>query len=207
MPGRYGRLLLVAVIALLAVAVLLILAQQKEGPDAGITCGEERWPVKTLSDHDAPRVNLTPVPASVAGLLALPTPARRPANFRVAPVELTTYSLSAQVVEFKIEDDRDVHLVIADLDNPGATMIVEFPDATDCKGAVGSVEAELMRRSRADLIASFGQPSQVRFRPLQGYAAISGVGFFDFLHGQRGVAPNGIELHPVLHLERLEQPP
>jgi hypothetical protein len=25
-----------------------------------------------------------------------------------------------------------------------------------------------------------------------------GVAFFDFLHGQTGVAPNGIELHPVL---------
>lgn len=29
---------------------------------------------------------------------------------------------------------------------------------------------------------------------------IRGVGFFDFKHGQRGVAPNGIELHPVLDL-------
>jgi hypothetical protein len=28
--------------------------------------------------------------------------------------------------------------------------------------------------------------------------SIVGVGFFDVIHGQRGVAPNGIELHPVL---------
>src|SRR5262249_31008189 len=27
---------------------------------------------------------------------------------------------------------------------------------------------------------------------------VTGVGMFDFLHGQAGVAPNGIELHPVL---------
>lgn len=27
---------------------------------------------------------------------------------------------------------------------------------------------------------------------------MTGVGFFDFLHGQSGVAPNGIELHPVI---------
>jgi hypothetical protein len=26
------------------------------------------------------------------------------------------------------------------------------------------------------------------------------VGFFDFLHGQNGVAPNGFELHPVLSI-------
>jgi hypothetical protein len=29
-------------------------------------------------------------------------------------------------------------------------------------------------------------------------ARITGVAFYDFLHGQTGVAPNGIELHPVL---------
>jgi hypothetical protein len=29
---------------------------------------------------------------------------------------------------------------------------------------------------------------------------IKGVGFFDFLHGQTGVAPNGVELHPVLDI-------
>jgi hypothetical protein len=31
-----------------------------------------------------------------------------------------------------------------------------------------------------------------------GKARVTGVAFFDFLHGQTGVAPNGIELHPVL---------
>ena len=29
---------------------------------------------------------------------------------------------------------------------------------------------------------------------------LTGVGFFDFRHGQSGVAPNGIELHPVLSM-------
>jgi hypothetical protein len=32
-------------------------------------------------------------------------------------------------------------------------------------------------------------------------ATLIGVGFFDHLHGQTGVAPNGIELHPVLSIE------
>jgi len=30
---------------------------------------------------------------------------------------------------------------------------------------------------------------------------VTGVGFFDYVHGQSGVAPNGIELHPVLDVE------
>jgi hypothetical protein len=29
-------------------------------------------------------------------------------------------------------------------------------------------------------------------------ARVTGVAFFDFLHGQTGVAPNAIELHPIL---------
>jgi hypothetical protein len=33
-------------------------------------------------------------------------------------------------------------------------------------------------------------------------ATITGVGFFDFDHGQTGVAPNAIELHPVLGFGR-----
>jgi hypothetical protein len=32
-------------------------------------------------------------------------------------------------------------------------------------------------------------------------ATVTGVGFFDRLHGQDGVAPNGIELHPVLKID------
>ncbi len=31
-----------------------------------------------------------------------------------------------------------------------------------------------------------------------GKALVTGVAFWDFRHGQTGVAPNAIELHPVL---------
>jgi len=43
-----------------------------------------------------------------------------------------------------------------------------------------------------------GHPPDSSFARLRGIATITGVGFVDFSHGQRGVAPNGIELHPVL---------
>lgn len=29
---------------------------------------------------------------------------------------------------------------------------------------------------------------------------ITGIGLFDFIHGQTGVAPDGVELHPVLSI-------
>jgi hypothetical protein len=43
-----------------------------------------------------------------------------------------------------------------------------------------------------------GTPPRSTFAEYTGTATITGVGFFDKKHGQRGVADNGIELHPLL---------
>ncbi len=166
--------------------------------ETGVKCGSERWPVKTMSDGDAGRVNLVPVPATVAQLRALPEPPSRPEAGRIEPTETTVFSLDADIVELKLEDDRDIHAVIADPADPSATMIVEFPDADTCSGATGSAVATQMRQARAALVAAFGEPESSGFRRVSGRVHLAGVGFFDFIHGQTGVAPNGIELHPVL---------
>lgn len=54
-----------------------------------------------------------------------------------------------------------------------------------------------MSTARQALVARVGEPGTGSFTKLTGTATITGVGFFDFEHGQRGVAPNAIELHPV----------
>jgi hypothetical protein len=53
-------------------------------------------------------------------------------------------------------------------------------------------------RARSKLIATCGQPTSSSFTRLTGTATLTGVGFFDIQHGRSGVAPNAIELHPVL---------
>jgi hypothetical protein len=55
----------------------------------------------------------------------------------------------------------------------------------------------MMAAARDAFIAACGPPTG-SYRTITGTATVSGVGFFDRIHGQRGVAPNGIELHPVL---------
>ena len=57
------------------------------------TCGEERWPVKTLSDADAGQLNFTPQDTTVDDLRALPRPATLPADNRIPPTEETTFPL------------------------------------------------------------------------------------------------------------------
>jgi hypothetical protein len=69
--------------------------QHTESTNGGEYCGTERWPVKTLSDEDRARVNLKPVPSTIADLRELPRPASLPWNRRAAPVELTTYTIRA----------------------------------------------------------------------------------------------------------------
>ncbi len=101
----------------------------------------------------------------------------------------------------KAEEDDDVHLVIAQPGAPNLTMIVEFPIYGCTQGAPASARTA-MRSARAALFRACGKPSASKFTHLQGAATITGVGFFDVIHGQTGVAPNGIELHPVLSFSR-----
>jgi hypothetical protein len=121
---------------------------------------------------------------------------------RIAGVETTTYTVQAALVSTKHEDDEDFHLVIAEPGDVAKTMIVEFPDV-GCSGAVSSLKRAEMEAARNDFVAACGTPPRGLFRRLRGAATITGVGFFDVLHGQAGVAPNGIELHPVLKVESI----
>lgn len=163
-------------------------------------CGVERWPVKVLADDDAASVDpLDDVSETVAELVHLPAPASLPERNRLAPVELTTYSIAARLVEAKLEPDADIHLIIAD-PSSGDTMITELPDADHCALTADPGFVAKMDAARSTFVAQFGLPPNDRFLPIGAMAHVTGVGFFDFVHEQRGVAPNGIELHPVLGL-------
>jgi hypothetical protein len=166
---------------------------------AGVACGVERWPVKTLSDQDAAAVDFTPQDTTVSALRNLPAPGSLPQDSRVTPTELTVFRVTAVAMLAKREADHDIHLVIANPDSPAETMIVEFPDVA-CSGAAGSTDRDTMKSARDQFDAMFGEPGSNHFTDLQTVVQITGVGFFDFLHGQTGVALNGIELHPVLSI-------
>jgi hypothetical protein len=154
-------------------------------------CGVERWAVKTLSDPAAPQVDLVPRADSVSALRRLPAPPNLGA--RLPGAEMHSWRIHVRLLWSKLEDDSDIHLVVAD-PATGGTMIVELASPS-C--AVGSPAIARITTARAEFVRACGTPAR-SFTRLSGTATIEGVGFFDFLHGQRGVAPNGIELHPVL---------
>jgi hypothetical protein len=163
-------------------------------------CGVERWPVKTLSDPAAAHVNFTPHSTTVQALRSLANAHTTSSTPRLPGTERSTFRLTAELVAFKREADKDIHLVVS---TPGArtkTMIVEFPDTAHCNGAGTSAHRAAMAAARAALTTACGAAPGSTFQTLHGTAAITGVGFFDIHHAtpQRGVAPNDIELHPVL---------
>jgi hypothetical protein len=156
-------------------------------------CGVERWSVKTGTDPDAGLVDLSSSKnTTIASMRAMPAPSPIPSNNRVTPTETTVWVTNATLTKFKLENDSDYHLVISDA--AGNTMIVEIPSPS-CVGASSPFLSAIQNaRSKFDSQLTATTSFQTVNIPVQ----VVGVGMFDFLHGQTGVAPNGIELHPVL---------
>ena len=160
------------------------------------SCGVERWSVKTGTDADVGLVNLqSPAQTTIASLDALPAPTSLPPNNRIQPTETTVFQLQATLIEYKLEADSDFHLILSD--GSGHMMISEMASPS-CVGSSSRLLSGIQNaRSEFD----------VRYTPTSSFqtanvpVTITGVGFFDFLHGQTGVAPNAIELHPVLDIQ------
>jgi hypothetical protein len=165
-------------------------------PTQADACGKERWSVKTVTDKDGAKVQDVPTPATINQLrqIAAPlNPNHRP-DSRYAPTELTTYEVTGYITLVKPEADQDYHIVLTD--DAKRTMIVESTHP-DC--AQQSRFKDDMVHVRAELDKTLNGPitQPMRMRKL---VTVTGVGFFDHLHGQTGVAPNGIELHPLLQI-------
>jgi len=162
---------------------------------ASAQCGVERWSVKTGTDPDAYLVNLgSQTPTTVANLRAIGAPGSIPDNQRIQPTETTIWVVNATLTKYVYSYDQDYHLVLTD--GAGHTMIAEIPDP-NCVGP-GSPFAAGIAHARAQFDALFTATTE--FQTTSVPVQVTGVGFFDYIEGQEGVAPNGIELHPVIDI-------
>ena len=175
----------------------------------------QRWSVKTGADAAAANlVTQVPVAGTIADMVALAVPAVLPPDARSPGAEETVWELNATLTGYKHESDGDYHLVIAD--GQGNTMIAEIPDPAAL--APGSFFTEQITAARQAFDNQFGlqlaAAAQSAATPKFAAAAmvpalisasesvtVRGLGFFDFAHGQDGVAPNAIELHPVISID------
>jgi hypothetical protein len=204
-PAR-RRLLVVAAAGFVTVAVVLVLARpyrlrpvsQRVDPEENEAtrltslgrCGVERWPVKTLTDPAASAVRLVARRSTVPALNALPAPALPADNTTRLAVERQAYRVTATLVKYKLESDQDIHIVLA---GGGKTMIAEMP-SINCDGGARVRHAMLVARQKLE--SRYG-PAGDQWTYVGQRATLTGVRFFDFKHGQAGVADNAVELHPV----------
>jgi hypothetical protein len=156
-------------------------------------CVGERWPVKVAADADAASIITAPMPTTIAVLRSLPATRPLPQDRRVRPLETTTYSLTATIVEYRIESDGDAYVILAD--ESGRTLVAELP-AEPCSSD-SRFAAQLASVRHAFDVRFAATPF---FQSTRTPVEIRGVGHYDFLHSQRGMAANGIELHPVTFL-------
>jgi hypothetical protein len=155
-------------------------------------CGMQRWGVKTLTDPAASQVDLTPQLTEITDLITLPAPLQ-PLDRQAG--ELVTYELSGTITLAKLELDKDIHMVLSDGTN---TMIIE---AVDPSCAPNSRVLDQISAVRKAVETQFPVAAAGGRQVATVSATVTGVAFFDSLHGQDGVAKNGIELHPLLSFQ------
>ena len=192
--GILPKVVAVTAITVAALAVAVTVPPRTSTPAQANACGVERWHVKTGIDPDSKLVSRVAKAATVASLVALHRPAAgSDPNSRSRPVEVTRYRLHGIITAYKTEGDSDVHLVLSD---KGKTLIAEIPNP----GCVGKTSPFATQIAAVQKTWTSKYPPSSTFATIHQPVTLVGVGFFDALHGQRGVAPNGIELHPVTSL-------
>jgi len=177
----------------------LIISCHKTTNNNPACSGRERWNVKALYDADEGKVNYSPITTTISELLNYKPQGSIDPSAPRNGIEFNTYTVECRIREYEFSDDGDYSLVITDLSDPSKTMIAEIPDPF-CSETQKSRHNEQFMKVRNDFVNTLKLTSQ----PDTGIYIITGVAFFDYVHGQRGVAPNGIEIHPILSIRKKE---
>ncbi|HKU67125.1 MAG TPA: hypothetical protein VJP85_05040, partial [Candidatus Baltobacteraceae bacterium] len=155
----------------------------------GTSCGVQRWHIKTLGDAYVNTINWTPILGNVSTLTSAPVPVNYDQyndTTRYAPYETQAYRIRATLVGWKIETDHDFHIVIADVNNPSNTMIIEPPDP-NCSSACDGGFANYFQSVRTKITNCFGQaPSSFTNFNSGIVVDVTGMPLFDALHNQTG---------------------
>ncbi len=183
--------------ALLVISLPALYSCSKSSSDtAEPECGIERWHVKNLLDIDAPLVSTMPMATSIAAQDSFARDSVNE-NTRRLDFEKETVSIPCTIVQFKKEDDNDIHLIL--VDDQLDSMIAEVP-STDCAEVAASSHASDFAAAGLWVRQNLGNPTS-NFKNADQKVTVTGVLFQDFPHGQKGHATNYREVHPVLRIQ------
>jgi hypothetical protein len=159
-------------------------------------CGVERWDVKTLSDRDTSQIDFTAIiKSSVHEQIAIGHPPGK-LKSRVGS-ERTAYSITCYIIGYKKEKDKDIHIIVKD-SFTNDTMVIEITSPV-CPAVQATSRYKQFKEVYAWFESNIGEPhGSFTYLPQPKLVCITGIGFWDHVHGQKGMAANGREIHPVL---------
>jgi len=159
-----------------------------------------RWRVSWGVDADTEKMNVKPVPTTIAHLLTFKRPADLPGQGtipetyrtqRIKPIETTVWSVTATLVEVAAEHDGDYRLTLQDA--KGGQIIGVLPDPSLApKTGRFSKQIDAARKVVAEKLHPTFTESKVRM-PVQ----IIGLGYFGRFNKEENPSPEGFQLHPV----------
>lgn len=159
--------------------------------------GKDRCDVKILADPGASNISSTATDITIPNLISIPLQNVISDNTPRFGIEFNTYTLHCHLREYKLSDDGDYHLVLQDVTDPTITMIGEIPDPY-CESVKQSLRFSQITKARQDFKNTLLVTAQVD-TPVY---TITGIAFYDKVHGQLGAAPNAIEIHPILSISK-----
>jgi hypothetical protein len=165
-------------------------------------CALGRPHVKSLRDREADRIQLdTVIPTTVAALNAIRSRCGPTRDHRVREEEFHVYEVVGRITRVKREHDRDIHIVLQDPADLAEHMVVESDDPAFRANVLSPYQDKLAaaRHMFEDLQRQSGAQHLSDLRGI--VVRVTGVGFFDMSHLQKGRSRSCIELHPILAIE------
>ena len=182
-----------ALIFLAAGAAAATAAGRHSAAPSASRCGGELWRLKTFSDLQRTRVDVTPQSTTLGAIRERRGPGGVPTR-RTTRYQLHTWEVPAQITLFRLDPTGSVRLVLYD-DNAYINAVIPAPACLSPR-----------TRQRASILAAWhlfvdkcGHASS-DWQPLGAIFFVRGLGFWGGKTPQRGGAPNGAELHPVTGL-------
>lgn len=198
--------------ALVITFVYLIIAVSNS-----LACGVERWNIKVVQDqhskyffqnNDLATGKLQPfLTTTIADLQKQPyplnvspksPPPKWSYDLRAGTAEFRMWTVTAFLTKKKNEKDEDYHLIMDD--GTGRSLVAEIP-SPNCVAETPEPLKSMILEARSDFDDWFmKQTKKTFFQKVR----MTGIGFFDRVHGSEGESPNGIELHPVIKIAFLK---
>jgi hypothetical protein len=199
----YGPRTLAFLLSTTITLVLPLVASAQPAENVRIIrgCGRVRWDVKILADDDSLLVDFrSPISATIEALVdrpALGPDEYTPRQFS----ERSVFTVAAELYGYRSEPDRTLLLMLRDPET-AHTIVASIPDP-ECDEVAATSRAPLYRALRA-WVAAHRRNGDTLLSAVP--VRITGVGMYDRLREQPGMAANGFVLMPVIAIEPVIPP-